>query len=97
MLLASSGAGGTAAVDNGSLAGFHGRAAVAFIRADRSCTRLNGCGVDSECTGLTFKFAKNGVLVGKQVADQSVAVTLVHCQAAFKAGTENARGEDLCQ
>ena len=97
MPLAGSRAGGTATVDDSSLTGFHGSTSVAFVGADGSCTGLVPGAVDAKSTRLAFELAEDGILVGKQVADQSVAVAFVHRQAALESRAENTGGESLCQ
>jgi hypothetical protein len=97
MSLAGSGTSGSAAVDNGSLPGFHGCAPVALVCADGSCTGLVAGAVDAQSTRLAFELAEDGILVSEQVADQSVAVSFVHRQAALEARAENTGGEGLGQ
>lgn len=96
MPLAIGGTGCPAAVDNGSLAGLHRCTTVTLVRADGAWTVGAGAG-NSEGTRLALQLAEDGVLVSKQIADQTVAVALVHRQAALDARAENARGKGLCQ
>lgn len=85
-----------AAVDNSSLAGLRRRTTITLVRADGPWTVGGGTG-HSERTRLAFQFAKYGVLVSKQITDQTVAVALVHSETALYARAENARRKGLCQ
>jgi hypothetical protein len=96
MSLAIGGTGCPAAVDNGALAGLHRRTAVTLVRANGAWTVGAGAG-NSERTRLALKFAKDRVLVSKQIADQAIAVAFVHRQSVLYARTENTRGKGLCQ
>ena len=78
----------TAAVHNGTVAGFHGRAAVALIGTDGTRTAVRPS--KSVCAGLPLQFTKNHIFVSKEVSDQAVAVTLVHGKTALPARPENA-------
>lgn len=96
MPLAIGGTGCPAAIDNSSLAGLHRRTTVTLVRADGAWTVRAGAG-NSERTRLALQFAKDVVLVGKQIADQAVAVALIHRQTALDARAKNTRGKGLCQ
>lgn len=78
----------TAAVHNGTVAGFHGRAAVALIGTDGTRTAVRPS--KSVCAGLPLQFTKNHIFVSKEVSDQAVAVTLVHGKTALPARPEYA-------
>jgi hypothetical protein len=94
--LAGGGAGGSAAVDNGTLAGLHCCTTVALICADGAGAVRAGA-AESEGTRLAFQFAKDGILVGEQVADKTIAVALVHGQGILYARAKNARSKSLSQ
>jgi len=81
----------TTARGDGAVAGFHVSAAVAFVGADGSGAAGAGSGV-AEGAGA-FEFAEDGFFVVEEIADQAVAVTFVHRQAAFDARAEDAGGE----
>jgi hypothetical protein len=46
---------------------------------------------------LTFQFAEYGILVSEQVANETVAVALVHSQGVLDARAKNARSKCLSQ
>lgn len=84
---------GTATVDDSTVAGLHGRTAVAFIRADSTGATV-GPGNPVRAR-LSLQFTKDNIFVRKKILDQTVAVTLIHCKAAFDAWTENALRQRL--
>jgi hypothetical protein len=84
---------GSAAIHNSTGSRFHGCSAIALI-----CTDGAGA-VDRACnpkgTGLTLQLAKDRILVSEKVTDKTVAVTLVHREAALNAWPKDARRQCL--
>lgn len=94
MTLTGGRASSAAAVHNSALAGFHGGASVALVSADSTGTTGGG---DAQGTGLAFQLAEDGVLVGEQIPNQSVTVTLIHGKATLCTRPEDAVRQSLSQ
>lgn len=79
----------TAAVNNGTVPGLHGRSAVTLVRANSARATVRPPN-PVRGAGLSLQFTKNDILMSKEVLDQAIAVAFVHCEAAFEARPENA-------
>ena len=77
----------TAAVNNGTVPGFHGRSTITLVRANSARATVRP---PIRGAGLSLQFTKNHILMSKEVLDQAIAVAFVHCEAAFEARPENA-------
>ena len=84
---------------DGAVSGFHVSAAVAFVSTDSveaRATRGGGVAAKSMCQGGgSFELAKDGFLVRKEVADETIGVALMHCERGVYTGAENTGGQGL--
>lgn len=83
-----------AAVRDGAVARLRRRAAVALVGADGA--RPAGA-AERHGRRLALELAEDGLLVREEVADQAVAVALVHRERALHAGAQDARRQRLRQ
>ena len=77
----------TAAVNNGTVPGLHGRSTITLVRANSARATVR---TPIRGAGLSLQFTENHILMSKEVLDQAIAVAFVHCEAAFEARPENA-------
>ena len=77
----------TAAVNNGTVPGLHGRSAVTLVRANSARATVR---TPIRGAGLSLQFTKNRILMSKEVLDQAITVAFIHRQAALEAWSENA-------
>ena len=84
---------------NGAVAGLHVGAPVALVGADTVEAWIagrRGITAGSVCQGGgAFELAEDGFLVGEEVANETVGVTLVHSEGGVGTGSEDTRGEGL--
>ena len=79
----------TAAVNNGTVPGLHGRSTITLVRANSARATVRPPN-SVRGAGLSLQFTKNRILMSKEVLDQAITVAFIHRQAALEAWSENA-------
>lgn len=77
----------TAAVNNGTVPGLHGRSTITLVCANSARATVRP---PIRSAGLSLQFTKNRILMSKEVLDQAITVAFIHRQAALEAWSENA-------